>query len=268
MVHAAAAVQNWDKKVTWDINFRGTKVLIDCMIEFGLKRLIHISTTGVYGQSATDLIDEDLTPRPIGDYSKSKLAAEQYIIENNDKLSITIIRPPYIIGDLEDDRHVLPSFYSILTRRVLPNVWRRNINIGIVHTDDIASAVLLSAALQETPHMIYNVQSFQIGHQKLLQDSIETIGSKTTIISIPYCFIYLLGMLVDPLWSLFKKQSIQLRKRIVSTKNNCSFDTTRIQLDLNWNPDHTNPIELQNLLYDLYEIQKAAVDLDVRAVLN
>ncbi len=268
VVHAAAAVQNWDKSITWDVNFHGTKVLTDCMIEFGLKRLIHISTTGVYGQSSTDLMDEDMTPKPIGDYSKSKLEAEQYIIENRDRLSITILRPPYIIGDLEDDRHVLPSFYRILKKRVLPNVWRRSINIGIVHTDDIASAVLLSAALEETPHIIYNIQSFQVGHQKLLQDSLETIGRNATIISMPYCFILLIGILIDPIWSLFKKQAIHLRKRIVSMKDNWSFDTTRIQLDLNWNPDHINPLEIQNLLYDLYEIHKAAVDLDVRAVLK
>jgi nucleoside-diphosphate-sugar epimerase len=268
VIHAAAAVQNSDKKTNWDVNFNGAKAITDCMVDFGLKRLIHISTTGVYGQSSIDLIDEDLVPKPIGSYSESKLAAERYIVNNEDKLNVTIFRPPYIIGDLEDDRHVLPTFYRLLQRRILPNIWRRDINIGFVHADDIASAVLLSAALQETPHVIYNIQSFELQYKKLLHESIETVGSNAVIIPLPYSVIFLIGIIIDPIRALFKKPSVHLRKRIISMKNNWSFDTTRIQLDLNWNPDHCDPVEIQNLLYDLDELHKAAVDIDVRDVLK
>lgn len=268
VVHAAAAVQNYDNSTTWDVNFQGTKVLTDCMVEFGLERLIHISTTGVYGQSSMNPIQEDLIPQPIGPYSESKLAAEQYILENHDKLSITILRPPYIIGDLEDDRHVLPTFYRLMKKRILPKIWRRNINIGFVHADDIAGAVLLSAAMQETPHLIYNIQSFYLPYNKLLYDSIETIGSKAIVIPLPYSLMFLFGYLLVPVLSLFKKRSFHLRKRINMFKHNWLFDTIKIQTDLNWNPEHSDPIEIQNLLYNLDEIKKAAIDLDVRAVLS
>ena len=89
VVHAAAAVQNSDTSTNWGVNYEGTKVLTDCMIEFGLKRLIHISTVGVYGQSSTIPIQEDQIPKPIGSYSESKLAAEQYIFENKDNPNLS-----------------------------------------------------------------------------------------------------------------------------------------------------------------------------------
>lgn len=82
------------------INSHATKLLFKQSIKCRVKKFIFISTIGVYGSRAASIVNEDSATLADSNYSRSKLQAEQEIINlKNNKTSFVILRPPIILGD-------------------------------------------------------------------------------------------------------------------------------------------------------------------------
>ena len=250
IVHAAAAVRNKDKEYTRKVNYEGTRNIIQAMLEFSIKRIIHISTAGVYGNSSKFPIDEETITMPIGDYSVSKRNAELELLKHKDNLNITIIRPPYIIGDVNLDRHVLPIINQILKRKILPSIWRRNTEIGFAHARDIASLILLAGSLDKTPNEIYNVQSFSVSYSELIEFGVLINENRILRIPVPFSSVALLARVYD----FFKKitgQESDLSKHLRLVKYNWVLNTDSVSNDLNWVPQYTDNQKIYILLSQL-----------------
>lgn len=100
VVHAAAALPiQQSKKIIFSVNVEGTRSVLEASLKNKVKRLIFISTTAVYGVPKHLPETEDSPLDPIGDYGKSKIAAENLCKNYIEKgLSINIIRPKTFLG--------------------------------------------------------------------------------------------------------------------------------------------------------------------------
>jgi dTDP-glucose 4,6-dehydratase len=80
-------------------NVVGTANVMDLAVELGAKKIIHMSSSTVYGIPASCPIDEDAPLDPGCAYSRSKLRAEHvargYTAQG---LDVTIIRPRVVVG--------------------------------------------------------------------------------------------------------------------------------------------------------------------------
>lgn len=263
VIHAAAAVRNKDKEYTHRVNYEGTINIIQAMSEFSIKRIIHISTAGVYGISSIIPINEEVIPNPISEYSISKLKAEMELLKNKDKLNITIFRPPYIIGDINLDRHVLPIINQLLKRRIMPKLWRKNPEFGFTHARDIASITLLAGSLDKTPSAIYNIQSFSISYNELLEFGALVNENRIIRIPVPFGFISYSAKLVDVIRNKMGYSS-NLGNRVNLIKHNWIFAADKVTRDLNWVPQYTDSQKIYILLSQLnhFEID-TKIDIDL-----
>jgi len=100
VVHAAAAlpIQRTKKKI-FSTNVDGTKNVLEASLIAGVKRLVFISTTAVYGVPK-HLPETEISPLdPIGYYGQSKVAGENLCHEYIKRgLAINIIRPKTFLG--------------------------------------------------------------------------------------------------------------------------------------------------------------------------
>ncbi len=62
-------------------NISATLVLLEKMIEYGIKRFIFSSTAATYGIPDSDLITEETATKPINPYGRSKLMVEQVLAD-------------------------------------------------------------------------------------------------------------------------------------------------------------------------------------------
>ncbi|MCY3413290.1 MAG: NAD-dependent epimerase/dehydratase family protein [Candidatus Heimdallarchaeota archaeon] len=246
VVHTAAAVRLNDEEATKKVNVEGTRIIVQTMKEFNISRIIHISTVGVYGTSNKVPITEKFVPNPIGVYSQSKLEAENILLEDK-QLNVTIFRPPYIIGDLFWDRHVVPTLTKLLNHRILPRLWRKNPQFGFVHARDIASAIILASSNETTPSQIYNIQSFSLGYKELLEYSKLILQRNIIKIPLPFSFLKILAVIIDTITG-FVNKSHQLSRRLQTIRYNWNFDTSLIEEELKWESQHQNPHYLFTLL--------------------
>ncbi|MCL2151177.1 MAG: UDP-glucose 4-epimerase GalE [Coriobacteriia bacterium] len=60
-------------------NIEGLRMLMEVMLDFGIKRLVFSSTAAVYGQPESAVCREDDPTRPINPYGETKLADEKMI---------------------------------------------------------------------------------------------------------------------------------------------------------------------------------------------
>ena len=102
-VHGAALVHKKEKSTKYQaLNFLATKMLFKMCAEAGVKKFIFFSTVGVYGlTSATKTVNLGSKLSPKTPYSKSKLDAEKFLVENSSSygVEVLILRLPLVCGE-------------------------------------------------------------------------------------------------------------------------------------------------------------------------
>ena len=99
VIHAAAALPLWPRQEIFSVNVEGTRTVLESALAHGVRRLVYISSTAVYGVPRKHPIEEDDPLEGVGPYGQSKIMAEQVCQEFRQRgLTITIIRPKTFIG--------------------------------------------------------------------------------------------------------------------------------------------------------------------------
>ena len=98
-IHCAAALPLYRKKDILSTDVEGTRNVMQSALDHGLRRVIHISTTAVYGIPDHHPLYEDDALVGVGPYGEAKVLAEEVCLEYREKgLCIPILRPKSFVG--------------------------------------------------------------------------------------------------------------------------------------------------------------------------
>ena len=97
VVHSAAALALAPLEEINSVNAEGTRQALECCAKAGVKRLIFIGSTAIYGMPKTHPIYEDAPLDPMGPYGIAKFKAENYCLKAEGVETIRI-RPKSFIG--------------------------------------------------------------------------------------------------------------------------------------------------------------------------
>jgi len=97
-----------------DTNIKGTLNICQAAKENGVQRLVHTSTSEVYGTAQYVPIDEKHPTQPQSPYSATKIAADAMAISfyNTFDLPVTIARPFNTYGPRQSARAVIPTIIT------------------------------------------------------------------------------------------------------------------------------------------------------------
>ncbi len=101
VVHTAAALPLYKKEEIYSIDVDGTRMVLETASRHHVSRVIHISTTAVYGIPKRHPIYETdpLGGSEVGDYGRAKIMAEDLCREYRERgMCVVIIRPKSFIG--------------------------------------------------------------------------------------------------------------------------------------------------------------------------
>jgi NAD dependent epimerase/dehydratase len=103
-----------------ETNVKGTMNICQAAKENGNIRVIHTSTSEVYGTAQYVPIDENHPMQPQSPYSASKIAADAMAMSfyNTYKLPLTIVRPFNTYGPRQSARAVIPTIISQISKGV------------------------------------------------------------------------------------------------------------------------------------------------------
>ena len=98
IVHAAAALPLCLKEEILSVDIDGTRTVMQAAFDQGIPRVVHISSTAVYGVPDRQPLFEDDPLTGVGPYGYAKIEAEGVVESFRPNLVATILRPKSFIG--------------------------------------------------------------------------------------------------------------------------------------------------------------------------
>jgi nucleoside-diphosphate-sugar epimerase len=223
-----------DRALFWSVNVVGTANVLLAARDAGVTKVVHTSTTGVFGIPEANPITEDAPRRPVEPYGRAKVQAELLCEEAAAAgLDVTIIRPRTILG--HDRLGIMSPLFEFVAEGAPVFVLDGGANrFQFVHASDLADACLRAAA-RPTP-AVYNIGATEFGTMReTLQALVDHAGTGSRVRSLPagparvaMGFLANLGLLpFAPYHWLLYGESVW-------------FDGTRARTELEWNPTHSN----------------------------
>lgn len=88
-------------ELAWSVNVEGAASIGEAALAANARRLVFVSTLGVYGRPDTDLIDESYAISPRSEYGRTKAAAEERLAPLRERgLDVRVLRPCGVYGPL------------------------------------------------------------------------------------------------------------------------------------------------------------------------
>lgn len=128
------------------VNVGGTRHVLEAAAAAGVRRVVHGSTIGVYGDPS-GVLDEETPVRPDNIYGVTKLEGERLALSWNDRVPVTAVRIPEVYGP--GDRRLLKLFRAIEKKAFFMIGSGRNLHHPI-YVDDLAEGLLVAANSAET----------------------------------------------------------------------------------------------------------------------
>ena len=151
--HTAALVHAWAPYERFDaVNVGGTQNVARAVLAHGVGRLVHVSTSDVFGLADRDhVLDEGSPLRPWHEpYADTKIVAERLLWQRHrdDALPLTVIHPGWVYGP--GDRAFFPALAAAITDGSM-TFWCRNLRLAWVYIDNLVDACMLASS---APHAV------------------------------------------------------------------------------------------------------------------
>lgn len=223
-----------DRHLFWSVNVTGTANVLLAARDAGVAKVVHTSSSAIFGVPESNPVTEDTPGRPLEAYGKAKLEAEwlcRDAVENG--LDVTIVRPRTILG------HGRLGIIAVLFEFVAEGAPVYVLGGGhnryqFVHANDLADACL-RAADREKP-AVYNIGASEFGTMReTLQALVDHAGTGSVVRSLPTgpaaaAMRAAAQTGVAPFapyhWLLYAES--------------LWFDTTKARTELGWEPQHSN----------------------------
>lgn len=173
-----------DRALFDSVNVGGTANLLAAARDAGARKVVHTSSSAVFGIPARNPVDASVAPRPLEAYGRAKLEAEHAVAAAVAAgLDATIIRPRTILG------HGRLGIFQILfdwvaDGRRIPVLGRGDNVYQFVHADDLADACLRAAA--RPGPAVYNVGAERFGTMRQTLEALcRHAGTGSRVYSLP-----------------------------------------------------------------------------------
>jgi nucleoside-diphosphate-sugar epimerase len=193
VVHLAAMMHVWRPLRDYTaVNVQGTRHVCTAALGANVERLVHMSSSSVYGMPRRVAVDEGFPLAPFDDpYPVSKAAADRLVQRMivDEGLPAVIVRPDQIFGP-GDRLHFGHMADRVCARRAVI-AGRGDNALPLVYVDDIVQGLLLALTHERAVGDVFNITSDDSLTQFELLDTIATeFGAPRPRLRVPYPALY------------------------------------------------------------------------------
>jgi nucleoside-diphosphate-sugar epimerase len=149
VVHTAAALPLYSPEDIYTTDVEGTRTILDTALRNGVERVVHVSSTAVYGIPDHHPLYETDKLEGVGPYGQAKIQAEMICLEYRSKgLTVPIIRPKSFVGP--ERLGVFALFYDwAYEGHNFPMIGSGNNRYQLLDVEDLCDAIALTLSLPE-----------------------------------------------------------------------------------------------------------------------
>jgi nucleoside-diphosphate-sugar epimerase len=243
VVHCAALARDFGH---WEefrkANVEVTANVIAAAERASIKRLIHISTTAVYGNERNHYgADEEANfgQRVVDPYTRSKIMADQVVLGAiaDRKFPATILRFGNIWGP--GDPNILPFIVDGLrTRRLRIEGGGDNV-LSLTYVRNAVEGIVLAMEKNGACGMIYNItDGIKVTSKKFIDDIVTILGIEYRLRNVPYPLLYSAAYAIEQFYLMANLKSKPPLTRFVARilKYHAMFDISRAISEIDYHP--------------------------------
>jgi oxidoreductase len=240
LYHCAALVSDWG---TWgafrSFNVNGVANILEAAREAAVGKIIHISTTDVYGypnRPADETAAHTKRGWPYGD-TKIDGEALAWDFSRRYNLPITVIRPDSIYGP-RSNSFVL-EIVQLLRQGSMINIGRGNRPAGLAYVGNVVDLILLAADSEKSVGQAYNAaDGSAVTWRQYVGRLAEIVGVPGPRITIPYRPAYAIGWTMEKLYGLLgiRSRPLLTRMAVEIFGTDLGFPITKARRELGYQP--------------------------------
>nr|VFJ68815.1 MAG: dihydroflavonol-4-reductase [Candidatus Kentron sp. FW] len=235
--HLANLYSFWepDKEIFGRVNIEGTRNVMECALETGVAKVIHVSSCATYGCPEDRPFTEDSEPGlPLSEYARTKRIGDEVVqkLQEERGLPVVMVLPAPVLG--AGDPKATGQYVNNLIKRRLPATMLHDTSMIFVHVGDVAEGILKAAEKQENIGEKYLLGKYRLSIREMNEIVKRLSGVPLPFMRLPDFLVMptaeLLTIManifkIPPLWGMSVDQIRTSRKGI-------DFDGTKAEREL------------------------------------
>jgi len=211
----------------YDVNVQGTQNVLDIMSKNEINKILFTSSVAVYGLNKKNP-DETHPLEPFHDYGKSKMMAEELILEwckENKKHCATIIRPVVVFG--EENRGNVYNLFKQINKKFFLMIGSGNNKKSMAYVGNLASFIK-NRMKSGKGYEIYNyADKPDLSMNELVLLCEKSLNFKVPRIKVPYLFGMTSAFIIKIIFLMFGKKSSINPLRVKKFCATTQFDSSK-----------------------------------------
>ena len=209
VINIAAHYTFWepDKKIYSKVNVKGTQNVMECALKSGIKKVVHISTAGVFGKPSEEPFNEKSSAGTVqfSEYFRTKYEGDRIAWNLFEKkgLPLVVIYPACVLGP--EDPKASGSYVQNLINKKLPATVFNNRMFSFVCVKDVAQAIVNALEKENNIGEKYLIGNCRLKWKEINKLISETSGVPLPRIKLPEMITMMNAYLLTGLANLLKK---------------------------------------------------------------
>lgn len=233
--HSFSSLSGDDAAMHWQVNFEGTRNLVEAAGQAGVKRFVFLSSVKAMAEPGDLCADEDFPGDPGAAYGQAKRAAENAVLAAGQRYGMHVVNLRLAMVYGAGGRGNLERMGRLVGRGMFPPLPETGNHRSLVHVDDVISAMLLVARDERAAGRTYIVASPDAPSGRALFDALRTAqGLPPCTWSVPESVLRSAAKLGDGLEGFLKRRLPLDTEALDRLLGSAWYSPARIQRELGW----------------------------------
>ncbi len=244
--HCAALVSDWATvEEIRRVNVAGTRALLEACAASSVGRVVHLSTTDVYGQQRRTSVDESHVARRFSNwYAQTKLEgeAEVHRVARETGLDVAILRPATIYGP--GSKEVVGEIARALVGGHMLLINGGRAIAGLCYVDNVVDAAVLAAFGEHAGGETFNVtDGLAVTWREFTDGLARGLGCAPARWSLPYWAAQAIGFSLEHGYRILRRTTGLRTKALLSRQAvavlgiDQDFSNRKLRETLGWEPN-------------------------------
>ncbi|MFA6448145.1 MAG: NAD-dependent epimerase/dehydratase family protein [bacterium] len=242
IIHCAALASDWGAWETFErINVDGARNVFDAALKTGAQRVVHFSTSDVFGfNNEGRMIDDSFPIKKTGfPYPDTKIDSEELAFNYARKrgMPVVVLRPAWVYGP--GDKTFLPEIVNAMRSRQLVFIGSSRNVMALTYIDNLVDATLLALERDEAVWHGYLVcDNEEISWRDLTNLIAENLHLTRPAITIPFPAAKGVAAASEAIARLAKSENrpVITRYALEVTARNLRYSNIKMRKDLGFAP--------------------------------
>jgi nucleoside-diphosphate-sugar epimerase len=168
-------------------------------------------------------------------YGRSKLLAEEIVLQYSRKVPVVIIRPPNVLGIRQKE---LTLILDLLKWRLFPEIGGRGMKTSIIFVQDLVRALLTAAQHRRAVGKTYFVTDGSVySWMEMLESLAREMGVYPHVIRIPYPVLFTFAAVSQGISKMLRIPAMADLETLRQSREYCwTYDSIKITEELDFTP--------------------------------